>query len=48
MGNLDTTEPVRTRLVRAALDCFLADDYHRVTTRLIAEKAGANVSMIRY
>lgn len=48
MGNLDTTEPVRVRLVRAALDCFLADDYHRVTTRLIAERAGANVSMIRY
>jgi AcrR family transcriptional regulator len=40
--------PVRARLVKAALDCFLADDYHRVTTRLIAERAGANVSMIRY
>ena len=48
MGNLDSTEPVRARLVRAALDCFLADDYHRVTTRLIAERAGANASMIRY
>ncbi len=39
---------VRARLLQAALDCFLADDYHRVTTRLIAERAGANVSMIRY
>jgi len=48
MGNLEPTEPVRARLVKAALDCFIADDYHRVTTRLIAEKAGANVSMIRY
>lgn len=48
MGNLDAIEPVRTRLVKAALDCFLADDYHRVTTRLIAERAGANASMIRY
>jgi AcrR family transcriptional regulator len=48
MGNIDTSESVRSRLVRAALDCFLADDYHRVTTRLIAERAGANVSMIRY
>jgi len=48
MNNRDATEPVRTRLVKAALDCFLADDYHRVTTRLIAERAGANVSMIRY
>ena len=46
MGN--TAEPLRQRLLKAALDCFLADDYHRVTTRLVAEKAGANVSMIRY
>lgn len=41
----DTT---RARLLKAALDCFLADDYHRVTTRRIAEQARANVSMIRY
>ena len=48
MVNSDTTEPVRARLIRAALDCFLADDYHRVTTRMISERAGANASMIRY
>lgn len=41
-------DPVRARLLKAALDCFLADEYHKVTTRLIAERAGANVSMIRY
>lgn len=41
-------DPVRERLLKAALDSFLADDYHKVTTRLIAEKADANVSMIRY
>lgn len=40
--------PVRTRLIRAALDCFLADEYHKVTTRRIAERAGTNISMIRY
>lgn len=40
--------PVRQRLISAALERFLADDYHRVTTRQIAEQAGANVSMIRY
>lgn len=40
--------PLRSRLIKAALDCFLADDYHDVTTRRIAESAGANVSMIRY
>jgi AcrR family transcriptional regulator len=44
----ETTEPVRARLLRAALDCFLADEYHDVSTRRIAEKANANVSMIRY
>lgn len=48
MGNAPAEESVRARLIQAALDCFLADDYHPVTTRLIAEKAGANVSMIRY
>lgn len=41
-------DTVRARLLQAALECFLADDYHKVTTRLIAAKAGANVSMIRY
>lgn len=48
MENLNVTEPLRSRLIKAALDCFLADDYHNVTTRRIAESAGANVSMIRY
>lgn len=48
MIKTEPPEPVRDRLVRAALDCFLADDYHRVTTRLISEKANANASMIRY
>ena len=41
-------DPVQARLLKAALECFLADEYHKVTTRLIAEKAGANISMIRY
>jgi AcrR family transcriptional regulator len=43
-----TADPVRERLLKAALDSFLSDDYHKVTTRLIAQKADANVSMIRY
>jgi len=42
------SDSVRARLLQAALDCFLADEYHNVTTRLIAERAGANVAMIRY
>jgi AcrR family transcriptional regulator len=40
--------PIRTRLLQAAQETFLSDEYHNVSTRLIAEKAGANVSMIRY
>lgn len=43
-----TSDPVRERLLKAALDSFLSDEYHKVTTRLIAEKADANISMIRY
>lgn len=43
-----TSDSVGERLLRAALDCFLADDYHNVTTRRIAQQANANVSMIRY
>jgi AcrR family transcriptional regulator len=42
------SDSVRERLLKAALDSFLSDDYHKVTTRLIAEKANANISMIRY
>jgi AcrR family transcriptional regulator len=41
-------DPVRERLLKAALDSFLSDEYHKVTTRLIAERADANISMIRY
>ena len=48
MSKTDPSESVRDRLLKAAMDCFLADDYHRVTTRLIAEKANVNASMIRY
>lgn len=48
MDHPNTPESLRGRLLKAALDCFLADDYHKVTTRRIAECAGANVSMIRY
>jgi AcrR family transcriptional regulator len=42
------TPTVRQRLLEAARTCFIADDYHVVSTRRIADLAGANVSMIRY
>lgn len=48
MTAIDPAVSVRARLLQAALDCFLSDDYHRVGTRLIAQRAGVNVSMIRY
>jgi AcrR family transcriptional regulator len=48
MPNDLPSESVRSRLIQAALRCFLADDYHRVTTRQIAAQAEVNVSMIRY
>ena len=38
----------RSRLIEAAKSSFLADDYHNVSTRQTAEKAGANVSMTHY
>ena len=41
-------ETVRERLLKAVLESFLSDEYHKVTTRLIAEKANANIFMIRY
>lgn len=47
-GVSNIIESVRTRLLKAALECFLFDDYHKVTTRLIADKANTNVAMIRY
>lgn len=39
---------VPERLLAAAKACFLADDYHQVSTRRIADVAQVNVSMIRY
>jgi AcrR family transcriptional regulator len=48
MNTPDSETTVRERLLKAALDCFLADEYHHVTTRRIAEKADANIAMIRY
>lgn len=40
--------PVQQRLLDAARQCFLTDEYHQVSTRTIAEQADANVAMIRY
>lgn len=48
MTTLTTDNSVRARLLLAAQQCFLSDDYHQVSTRQIAELANTNVSMIRY
>jgi AcrR family transcriptional regulator len=44
----ESTTPVQERLLKAAMECFLSDDYHRVSTRQIAAKADTNIAMIRY
>ncbi|MFA6310666.1 MAG: TetR/AcrR family transcriptional regulator [Sterolibacterium sp.] len=48
IADKQVSDPVRARLLKAAQECFLGDEYHKVTTRLIAERADANISMIRY
>jgi len=45
IGNNERTPEL---LINAALNCFLNDEYHKVTTRQIAAEAGVNASMIRY
>lgn len=39
---------VHEALIDAACELFLNTDYHKVTTRKIAEKAGTSTSMIQY
>lgn len=47
-GSPEQAATAHERLLEAARECFLADDYHSVGTRQIAERAKVNVSMIRY
>jgi AcrR family transcriptional regulator len=44
----DATASVPDRLLLAAKQFFLSDEYHQVSTRRIAEAAGVNTAMIRY
>jgi AcrR family transcriptional regulator len=44
----DKNERTPDVLIKAALNCFLNDEYQNVTTRQIATEAGVNASMIRY
>lgn len=39
---------VRERLLQAALEMFLNDEYHAVSTRQIVAAANSNIAMIRY
>jgi len=48
MNDNNETVPVQERLIKAAMDCFLADEYHNVTTRQIAAQADTTIAMIRY
>lgn len=44
----ESVKSVPDRLIKAAMKCFLNDEYHSVTTRHIAAAADTNISMIRY
>ncbi len=38
----------RNRLISSARELFIVQSYNKVSTRMIAAKAGVNVAMIRY
>jgi AcrR family transcriptional regulator len=48
MNGNSREQPVQQRLIEAALQCFLSDEYHKVTTRQIAATADTTIAMIRY
>lgn len=48
MNGENSEQPVQHRLVQAAMECFLSDEYHKVTTRQIASAADTTIAMIRY
>lgn len=42
------SEDIQEKLLLAASELFMAQDYNKVTTRLLAQKAGTSTSMIQY
>lgn len=48
VNNSRVDDSVHERLLEAAFELFLHNDYNKVTTRLLAEKAGTSSSMIQY
>lgn len=44
----EETASVHQRLIDAAFDLFLHNDYHKVTTRMLVFKANTSLSMISY
>jgi len=47
-GRPQETLDVRAALIQHARDLFVIQPYDKVSTRLIAERAGVNIAMIRY
>ena len=47
-GRPQDTLDVRAALIQHARDLFVVQPYDKVSTRLIAERAGVNIAMIRY
>ncbi|UTT85655.1 TetR/AcrR family transcriptional regulator [Vibrio pelagius] len=47
-GRPQKNREVRQRLIEHARDLFVVQPYDKVSTRLVAERAGVNIAMIRY
>ncbi|WP_394248761.1 TetR/AcrR family transcriptional regulator [Vibrio profundi] len=47
-GRPQQTLDVRAALIQHARDLFVVQSYDKVSTRLIADRAGVNIAMIRY
>lgn len=44
----ESKSDVQERLISAAFELFLHNDYHKVTTRQLAKQANTSLSMIQY
>ena len=48
VGRPQKNREVRQLLIEHARDLFVVQPYDKVSTRLVAERAGVNIAMIRY
>ena len=45
---VQSVDDIQTRLLQAAAELFMENDYNKVTTRMLAQKAQTSTSMIQY